>query len=373
MLLAASGLMLRSAQRLYAVDPGIRPAGVIAAGVSLGPRADRAESVSFYRRVLDEVAHIPGVRSQGAANSLVIGTANMRGGSFEIESRPRPDTELPAVTMYMAVTPGYFETLGVPLVAGRAPDWSDAERARPVIWVNRTFARTYLNDQAIGERIELEEAWFEIVGVVGDIRTFGLGEDVRPFAFMTIGSPAVSLDVMQLAVRTTATTGALTAAIRAAVDRVDPTVPLTTVQTMDDVVERSLAETWFTMLLLAGAALGALVLGMIGLYGVIRYVVAQRTAEIGVRIALGARPADVRALVLRQGMTVTLAGVALGLAAAWASTRLMASLLFEVSASDPLTFATVALVLIAVSAMATYLPARRAARIDPSQALREEG
>jgi len=179
--------------------------------------------------------------------------------------------------------------------------------------------------------------------------------------------------VMQLAVRTTTTTDALTADLRAAVDRVDASVPLTTVPTMNDGVARSLAETRFTMLLLAGAAGGALLLGMIGLYGVIRYVVAQRTAEIGVRIALGARPADVRAMVLRQGMTVTLAGVAVGLIAAWASTRVMASLLFEVSADDPATFVTVALALIGVSAIATYLPARRAARIDPSQALREEG
>jgi putative ABC transport system permease protein len=142
---------------------------------------------------------------------------------------------------------------------------------------------------------------------------------------------------------------------------------------MTDVVAASLAQTWFTMMLLACAAGGALVLGMIGLYGVIRYVVAQRTAEIGVRIALGARPADVRMMVLRQGLGVTLAGVTVGLIAAWASTRLMASLLFQISANDPATFVSVTLVLTAVSMVATYLPARKAARIDPSQALREEG
>jgi ABC-type antimicrobial peptide transport system permease subunit len=148
---------------------------------------------------------------------------------------------------------------------------------------------------------------------------------------------------------------------------------LTTVQTMNDVIASSLAQTWFTMILLACAAGGALILGMVGLYGVIRYVVAQRTAEIGVRIALGARPGDVRRMVLRQGMSVTLAGVIVGLVAAWASTRLMASLLFQISANDPATFVTVALILILVSLLATYLPARKAARIDPSQALREEG
>ncbi|HEU4688365.1 MAG TPA: ABC transporter permease, partial [Vicinamibacterales bacterium] len=372
LLLVASGLMLRSATRLYAVDPGIRVDDVIAAGISLGPR-DRVQAVRLYQRMLDEVAGLPGVVAHGAANSLPVSVRSMRGGSFEIESRPRPDTEIPFVTMYMAVTPGFFETLGVPLLAGRAPEWVDAERDTHPIWVNETFARTYLDNKAVGERIELEDTRMEIVGVVGDIRSFGLQEDVRPFAYVALGNPAVSLDLMQVVVRTSTTPGSITSALRAAVDRVDASVPVTTVQTMTDVVASSLAQTWFTMILLACAAGGALVLGMIGLYGVIRYVVAQRTAEIGLRIALGARPGDVRAMVLWQGLSVTLAGVIVGLVAAWASTRLMASLLFEVSPNDPMTFITVPLALVAVSVIATYLPARRAALIDPSQALRDEG
>jgi putative ABC transport system permease protein len=373
LLLVASGLMLRSAQRLYAVDPGIRVEGVTAAGVSLGPRPDRSQAVRFYRQVLDNVAPLPGIVSSGAASSLPIGVTHMKGGSFDIEGRPRPEQELPPVTMYMAVTAGYFETLGVPLLAGRAPEWADAGREPHVIWVNQTFARRYFNNDAVGQRIELEGTKMEIVGVVGDIRTFGLQEDIRPFAYTTPSNPAVSLDVMELVVRTATASDSLASSLRAAIDRVDASVPLTTVQTMTDVVAASLAQTWFTMMLLACAAGGALVLGMIGLYGVIRYVVAQRTAEIGVRIALGARPADVRMMVLRQGLSVTLAGVTVGLIAAWASTRLMASLLFQISANDPTTFVSVTLVLTAVSMVATYLPARKAARIDPSQALREEG
>jgi len=174
-------------------------------------------------------------------------------------------------------------------------------------------------------------------------------------------------------VRTTADPASLASALRGAVRRVDSDVPLTTVQTMKDVVASSLAQTWFTMVLLACAAGGALVLGMVGLYGVIRYVVAQRTAEIGVRIALGATPRDVRMMVLQQGLRVTIAGIVVGLVAAWASTRLMESLLFQVSANDPVTFVSVATVLLGVSLLATYLPARRAARIEPSHALREEG
>jgi ABC-type antimicrobial peptide transport system permease subunit len=213
----------------------------------------------------------------------------------------------------------------------------------------------------------------EIVGVVGDIRTFGLDQEIRPFAYLTLGNPVVSLDVMQLVARTAASPASLASALRRAVDRVDGNVPLMTIRPMRDVVDSSVAQTWFTMVLLACAAGGALVLGMIGLYGVVRYVVAQRTAEIGVRIALGARPADVLTMILRQGLTVTIAGVIAGLAAAFASTRVMASLLFEVSASDPATFVAVPLILIAVSLVATYLPARQAAHIDPSRALREEG
>jgi putative ABC transport system permease protein len=373
LLLVASGLMLRSAERIYAVNPGINVDGVIAAGVSLGPRSDRSQSVGFYRRVLDEVARLPGVVSRGAASSLPIGVTHMNGSSFDIVGHPRPDKELPPVTMYMAVTAGYFETLGVPLLAGRAPEWVDAESERQVIWVNQTFARAYLNGKAVGEQIEFDGTRMEIVGVVGDIRTFGVQEDVKPFAYLALGNPRVSLDVMDLVVRTGAGPAPLASALRAAVDRVDSSVPLTTVRTMTDVVASSLAQTWFTMMLLACAAGGSLVLGMVGLYGVIRYVVAQRTAEIGVRIALGARPRDVRVMVLRQGLNVSLVGVIVGLIAAWASTRLMESLLFQVSANDPATFVSVTLVLIGVSAVATYLPARKATHIDPSQALREEG
>jgi predicted permease len=371
-LLVASTLMLRSAARLYAVDPGIRVEDVVTVGVSLGSRPERAQGIAFYQQVLEQVAALPGVVSGAAASTLPIGATGFSGGSFDIESRPRPEQELPPVAMYMAVTPGYFETLGVPLLAGRAPEWVDATRERQVAWVNQTLARTFLENEAIGERIRLEGIEFDIVGVVGDIRSMGLREEIRPSVYMTLGSAAVPLDVMQVVVRTSATPATIAPLLRQAVDRVDASVPLATIRTMADVVARSLAETWFTMVLLACAAGGALVLGLVGLYGVIRYIVAQRTPEIGVRIALGARPRDVRMMVLRQGLTVTLAGVGAGLVMAWASSRIMESLLFEVSAHDPATFGLVALLLTAVSALATYLPARTAASIDPSRALRQD-
>jgi ABC-type antimicrobial peptide transport system permease subunit len=188
-----------------------------------------------------------------------------------------------------------------------------------------------------------------------------------------LSNRAVPLDAAQVVIRTDGAPASLATALRAAVDRVDASAPLTTVQTMEDLIAGSLAQVSFTITLLAIAAAVALVLGIVGLYGVISYIVTQRTAEIGVRLALGAEPGRVRVMVLRQGLTVAVAGVIVGLVAAWASTRLLASLLFEVSARDPITFAAVAFALTAVSAVATYLPARRAAGIDPLQALREEG
>jgi ABC-type antimicrobial peptide transport system permease subunit len=191
--------------------------------------------------------------------------------------------------------------------------------------------------------------------------------------YLPLSDRAVGLDVMHAVVRTGGAPGSLVSGLRAAVDRVDASVPLTAVRTMSDIIAGSLAQASFTMMLLAIAAGVALVLGVVGLYGVISYIVTQRTAEIGVRLALGAEPARVRAMVLRQGVTVALAGVVVGLAAASVATRLMASLLFEVSARDPVTFATAAAALIAVSALATYVPARRAAGIDPLHALRDQG
>jgi putative ABC transport system permease protein len=271
------------------------------------------------------------------------------------------------------VTAGYFETLGVPLLEGRAPARTDADQGRLVMWVNNTFARQFLDNRAIGEWIRIQDTWLEIVGVVGDLRTSGLRDTARPMVYVPPSNPAVPLDVMHAVIRTTVTPASLATALRAAVDRVDRTVPLTTARTMKDIIAASLAQATFTVTLLAIAASVALILGVVGLYGVINYIVTQRTAEMGLRLALGAAPNRVRVMVLRQGLAVAVVGVIVGLGAAWASTRLMASVLFEVSARDPLIFATVALTLTAVSGLAIDLPARRAAGIDPLQALREEG
>jgi putative ABC transport system permease protein len=373
-LLVGSGLMLQSVARLSRVDPGFRADGLLTAGVSIGDGSDRVRASAFYQRVLDELASLPGVTSVGASNSLPIEAGGMNGSSFAIQSRPRAESEIQPVTMYQAVTAGYFETLGVRLIEGRFPTRDDDAQGRPVLWVNERFARDFLGGRAIGERIQLEGNWLEIVGVVGDIRTFGLRDDIRPVAYLppTVSMRTVSLDVMQMVIRTAGAPASLASSLRPAVDRVDASAPLMRIRTMEEIVESSFAQLSFTMTLMVIAAGLAVVLGLVGLYGVISYVVSQRTAEIGVRLALGARPGQVQAMVLRQGLGVALVGVAVGLVAAIAATRVLSALLFDVSDRDPVTFASVTAILIAVSALASYLPARRAANIDPLEAVRQD-
>ena len=371
MLLVGSGLMFRSVARLSGVDPGFRADGLVTAGISLGPRADRASAVALYHRMLEEMAALPGVTRVGAASTLPVGATGMTGANFEVQSRPAA-AAVPLFTMYSAVTAGYFETLGVPLLEGRAPERADADQRRPVAWVNKTFVRQFLNKQATGERIKIADVWLEIVGVVGDLRTSGLAEDARPMVYVPLSNAAVPLDVVHAVVRSDGDPASLAHSLRAAVDRVNPSVPLTSARTMEDVVAASVAQATFTMTLLAIAAGIALVLGVVGLYGVISYIVTQRAGEISVRLALGAKPGAVCVMVLRQGVAVAVTGVIAGLAVAWASMQLMASMLFEVSSRDPVTYAMVALILTVVSAVATYVPARRAAGMDPVEALREQ-
>jgi predicted permease len=375
-LLASSGLMLRSVLRLSAVDPGLDPNGVLTVGVAWGNDRDREATTQFYDRVLEALAAIPGVEAVGAINALPLDPISLNGGSFDIESAPRPDDEIPPTAMYSAVTPGFFETVGIDIIDGRYPERGDHLGGPPVVWISEQFARDHFIDGAIGERIRFgsDTIWADIAGVVSDVRTFGLREEMLLMAYYPLTTTAsADRSLMHFAVRARGDAAALLPSIRDAVARVDPNVPLTSARTMDDVVASSMAEMSFTVVLLAIAAAVALLLGAIGLYGVVSWVVAQRTHEMGVRIALGARPADVRTMVVRQGMIVTIAGIIVGLVVALGATRLLASLLYEVSAYDPLTFTIVPIVLFAVSLLAAWLPARRAAAVDPLTAMRVEG
>jgi predicted permease len=376
MLLVGSGLMLRTFDRIRSVDPGIDPSDVLTIGLYVGDDRPAADVASFYRRVAEAVNALPGVEHVGLSQRIPIGEGSATAGSFDVEGESRAEDALPPNGWYKMIGAEYLEALRIPLVDGRALSRADEEDDAPVVLVNRTFAEL-LGGDVVGKAIRFGDepsAYLRVVGVVGDVHEEGLREEVRPWAYLPLGrtTPALPLASMQVLVRMRPGTAAPVAAIRESVERIDRAVPLTSVRTMDEVMAQSLAQTSFTMVLLGVAAAVALFLGAIGLFGVISYVVGQRTREIGVRIALGAARADIRGIVFRQSAGVAAAGVVLGLVGSLALTRMMGAILFGVSARDPVTFAGAPLLLVAVAALATWLPARRAARVDPIEALRAE-
>jgi predicted permease len=389
-LLVGSGLMLRSFAELRAVELGIEPDGVLTVGLNRNRGEDPEISAQFFADAAERVRSLPGVQTVGLTTNIPLASGNSNGGSFYIESQPRLDDELPPVALYRAIGPGYFASLGIPIVEGRDIERADWEESRRVMWINQDFANTFFDGNAIGQRIgwglETDEddqpvadaAWAEIVGIVGDVREFGLAdEDLRPNAYAPFLSESVSsLEIQTAYLTIKAADGQdpaeLTAGVREAVRDLAPGVPITATRTMDEIVSEAMESTSVTMIVLAVATAMALFLGAIGLAGVISYVVGQRTREIGVRVALGAQTGDVSRMILRQSMLVTAGGTLLGLFGAFALTRLMEALLFEVSTTDPVTFITAPVVLVAVSFLATWFPVRRAARVDPMEALRSE-
>jgi putative ABC transport system permease protein len=274
------------------------------------------------------------------------------------------------------VSHNYFEAMGVPLLKGRGFTLADTEGARPVIIINKTMARgLFANEDPLGKRLRFstapEEQWNEIVGVVGDVKHEGLGttpfmESYRPY----LQSPS---SLMAVAVRTTTDPSGLMAAARKAILEVDPNQPIYDIKTMSQRLSASVAPRRLSMLLFASFAAIALVLAAVGVYGVVSYSVNRQTREIGIRMALGARGVDVLRLVIGQVLLLTVGGVMVGLAAAFALARLMTSMLYGISATDPTTFAGVSLILITVALLAAYIPARRATRVDPVIALRFVG
>ena len=379
-LLVGSGLMVRSLTAMNRLDLGFDSDNVMVVGLSVGAGLTNEEAARFYQRATDEVEALPGVLSAGFGQSVPLITANSSGGSISVEGEPEDDEAIPAVAMHRAVGPGYMESLGYRLVEGRTMERADWEAQVPAVWINTHFRDAFLDGEGLGKRVSwngLSENFGEVVGVFELTKEFGVTSEPRGFAL----TPMVTTDWVDgdtdggfLVVRGApgADVQALTPAVRAIVARLNPNVPITTVRRMNEVVGASMADRAITMSLLSVAAAVALFLGMIGLFGVISYVVGQRTREIGIRMALGAEAGAVGAMVLRQGAGVIAAGVLVGLVGAFAVTRLLGSLLFEVSATDPLTFVAAPLVLIAVSLLATWIPARRASRIDPLSALRAE-
>ena len=386
-LLVGGGLLVRSFQELRDVDPGFTTEGVLAFDVAL-PSAgyDDASAERFWQRLDETLATLPGVRSVGSADYIPLSPEQSENVTVAEDFQPEPGA-LPEVVRTSLVGPGYFETMGIDLVRGRAIVAEDLRSGEPLAVISRSLAeRIWSGRDPIGRRISQDYSpegmgddanWVRIVGVVEDVRDTGLAAAPDEMVYLLRSSVAAdgtrSTDFgMTWVVATEGDPASYGSAVREAVSSLDPGLPVMSVRTTADVVRSAMARTTFTMVLVGIAAAVALLLGVVGLYGVISYVVSQRIREIGVRMALGAEASRVRRMVVGQGLGVATAGIAAGLAAAALLTGLMESLLFGVSPADPLAFAVAPLVLLLVAAGASWVPAWRASRVDPSEALRSE-
>jgi putative ABC transport system permease protein len=378
MLLVGAALLLRSFDRLQRVDPGFTAGGIITARVGL-PRArypDDQRQRAFAEQLLERVAATPGVRAAALASDPPLGGSPPY-WAFSVAGVEAPAPGVVQDAVVFGTSPSYFPTLGIPLVAGRLYAASDRAGAPDVAVISEGLATRYWPGRsALGARITFGDpadtaaTWTTVVGVVRDVRQATLGQDPYPQIYLPLAqAPSRSLVV---AARADGDPLELAPALRRTLAALDADLPLAEVSTMDQRVAATLARPKVNALLLGGFALAALVLAAVGIYGVIAYGVAQRTRELGIRMALGADAGSVLRLVVRQGMTPVLAGVAVGLAGALAGTRLLRSLLFGVGATDPPTFATGMVVLTAVAVLAAALPALRAARTDPMVALRND-
>jgi predicted permease len=379
-LLVVSGLMIRTFVAMRQVAPGFTRADEVQTFRVAIPRrlvADDDAVARVHQRIAERVAAVPGVGSVGLSSSITMDGEDNANPLF-VEDAPTPAGTLPPVRRYKGLAPGYFATMDNRLIAGRAVTWADIYARRPVVVVTSTLAREYWNtpSAALGKRVRggPNSAWHEIVGVVGDERDDGLNHPATAIVYWPMLSATYPRQrTMAYAVRSSRVgTPGFMGELQQAVWSVDGRLPLAAVQTLDEIQARSMAQTTFAMTMLAIAATVALLLGLVGIYGVVAFVAAQRTREIGIRMALGARIEDVRTMFLRYGLVLIAVGVGLGIAVALATTRVMSALLYGVDSTDPVTYAVVSTGLAAVGLLATYLPARRASRVDPAVALRSE-
>jgi putative ABC transport system permease protein len=384
-LLVASGLMIRTFQALRQVDPGFsRPEEVLTARVSIPESlvADPVETARMHEQIAARIAQVPGVTSVGISSSITM-DGNDSNDPIFVEDFPTPEGRIPPMRRYKWIGPGYFETMGNRILAGRVLEWNDSYTKAPVAVVTENLAREYWKDpaQALGRRIRSgpTSPWRTIVGVVGDARDDGVARPAPAIVYwpavvdhLWAEGTTVSRS-MAFAIRSERSgSPTLLKEIQQAVWSVNPNLPVANPQTLAEIQAETMAQTSFALVMLSIAAGVALLLGVVGIYGVISYIATQRTREIGIRMALGAAQRDVSSLFLRHGLVLSAVGIALGLAGAAALTRLMASMLYGVSALDWVTYVAVAAGLGATALLASYLPAARAARVDPSVALRFE-
>jgi len=368
-----AGLLVRSFVTLTTRNPGFDPDHVLSFNAQFAKLPDAAARGRAAAALMDRLSSLPGVVSAGAATGLPTVTPQ-RGTRFEIESRQLTPEEDGA--LFMAATPGVFQAWRTPVLSGRAFQPTDTGTSQPVVLINRTLASTvFAGGDPVGRRIriinpEYSSDWRTIVGVVGDVQFRRLDRDMDP----TIYTPFSQTPFMwgYVMVRTTGDPSALTRSIKGIVRSVDPNVIASGVRPMIEVVSGTVAEPRLSMLLVSGFALLALILASVGIYGVIAYSVSQRTHELGLRMALGAGRAGVLAMIIREGLVTATIGIVAGLGAAALATRLMSDLLVGITARDPLTFGGGAVLLLMIAAAASYLPARRATRVDPMVALRAE-
>jgi predicted permease len=370
-LLIGAGLLMRTFFYLQNVDPGFNPERVLTATIDLpGARYSTGRKASsFYRELIGRLAALPGVQGAAATSDLPW-TGYDENTSFGIEGRQFSDDEDPSAQYHFA-TPDYFRTLGIPLLAGRFFSEADDADAPRVIVINKSMADRYWPDaDAVGKRVRLWGETRMIAGIVGDFKDSPGELRAKPGFFFPVNQQAQRNLV--LVVRTERDPMSLLAAMRSEIAALDKELPLSDARTLEQIASAAVARTRFTMLLLSVFAGVALLLAAVGIYGVVSYSVTQRTHEIGIRVALGAQRRDVIGLVARHGMTLVVAGMGAGLAAALVLTRVMSSLLFGVSVADPITFFGIAVLLMGVALGACFVPARRAMKMDPMVALRHE-
>jgi predicted permease len=389
-LLVGSGLMLRSFQSLRNRDPGFRAAEeILALRLYLpGSEARTGNDVATtYEMIARRLAEVPGVSSVGLSTSIP-----MHGGGnvnpFLVQGQTMDDEGARISRRHKWIGPGYLETMQIPLLVGRNVTWDDVHGRAPVALLSETLAREVFGSaqEALGQYVAARPdppVWKEVIGIVADVREDGIASDYPDLVYwphVTLGfwegNAADQVQVWRgasFAIRSDRmNTPGFLEEVENAIWEISPNLPLTNVRPMDQVVAESMAETSFAMILLGVAGVVALILGLVGVYGVISYAVSQRRGELGMRMALGAQPGQVKAMVLRQGMVLAGIGVTLGVGLALGVTRLMTSLLFGVGAADPLTYVLVAAGLLGVALLASYLPAHRAAKVDPMTALRVE-
>jgi putative ABC transport system permease protein len=373
-LLIGAGLMIKSFLRLQQMNLGFNPENVLAVNLTLSHSkyGEDRQQAAFFQEALQRLQLLPGIQSAGATTGLPL-TLNLSGSDFRIEGHPDPEAGKEMIINTRSVSPGYFHTLGIPLIKGR--DFSDRDKsdAPKAAIINQDLARIYFpNEDPMGKRITFDDgqSWISIVGMIGDVKQLGLDSSAKAevyFPYLQVAAPSMSL-----VVRTASNPLNVAAAVKSQIQMIDMDLPIDNARTMQQLLAESASGRRFNMLLLTVFAVVALVLAIVGIYGVMSYTVTQRTHEIGIRVAIGAQPRDVFRMVIGQGMMLAMIGVAFGLVGAFALTRLMTTMLFGVEPTDPTTFVSIAVLLTGVALAACYIPGRRATKVDPLVALRDE-